>query len=177
MAAPPPSRLDGNQVLQHSFEDATGRIRVDAEISLDASTLDIVIDHTNDSIRLGDGVNLVTTTTNSGKVGLDVNISGVTGSLPISINTAQNPTIINLDMPIGNSEYSFNLPADTKQFKFRARNRNKVQYSYAIGETDINYISVMPGFVEEIKNIELSGSTPIYFRATASETIELIYWI
>lgn len=35
---------------------------------------EIVIDHADDSIKLGDGVDLVTTTTQGGDVGLDVNV-------------------------------------------------------------------------------------------------------
>lgn len=39
-----------------------------------SSAQEIVIDHTNDSIRLGDGTNFITSTDVGGKQGLDVNI-------------------------------------------------------------------------------------------------------
>lgn len=80
--APPPSALDANQVLQHAFEDATGRLRVDAEVTATIGDLELDISHTDDSIRLGDGTSLVTATTIGPDVGLDVNI--INTSLPFS---------------------------------------------------------------------------------------------
>lgn len=74
MPAPPPSSFDGNQVLQHAFEESTGRLRVDAAVSVVIGTVEVIIDHTNDSIRIGDGTDLVTTTTIGPDVGLDVNV-------------------------------------------------------------------------------------------------------
>lgn len=70
MPGPPPSQLDANQVLQHAFIDATGELRVNASVSVGT----IVIDQSTSSIRIGDGVNLVTTTTIGPDVGLDVNV-------------------------------------------------------------------------------------------------------
>ena len=60
MPAPKPSSFDGNQVLQHAFEEASGRLRVDATLS-PGGTSEIIINHTDDSIQLGDGTNLVGT--------------------------------------------------------------------------------------------------------------------
>jgi hypothetical protein len=52
MSAPAPSRKDGQQVLQYAFDDATGKLRVDAVIS--PSGHDLQIDYTDDSIAIGD---------------------------------------------------------------------------------------------------------------------------
>lgn len=74
MAAPPPSPLDGNQVLQHAFIDATGELRVAATIYAQIGQVEVVIDHTEDSIRLGNGTSFLTSTTVSSDIGLDVYI-------------------------------------------------------------------------------------------------------
>ena len=72
--APNPSKLDAQQVLKHAFDDVTGRLRTDATISGDVVIGDIEISQTDDSIRIGDGTNLVTATVDGGKTGLDVNV-------------------------------------------------------------------------------------------------------
>jgi hypothetical protein len=56
MAAPPPSRLDGNQVLQGAFDEANGRIRTDAEATIVNADIDVQLDSVTDSVSIGDGV-------------------------------------------------------------------------------------------------------------------------
>lgn len=75
---PNPSLLDPGQIIKRSFDGANDRIRVDAAVSMTVGDQEVVITHEDDSIRLGDGVDLVTTTTVGPDVGLDVNILGGT---------------------------------------------------------------------------------------------------
>ena len=49
------TKLDGNQVLKRSFDEANDRIRVDAEVTATLGTVEVVISDTNDSIKLGNG--------------------------------------------------------------------------------------------------------------------------
>jgi len=56
MSAPAPSRLDGNQVLQGAFDEATGRIRTDAEATIVNADIDVQLDALTDSIAIGDAV-------------------------------------------------------------------------------------------------------------------------
>lgn len=79
--------LDFNQIFQRSFDEDNDRVRVDAAISLDGGITEVVISHANDSIRLGDGTSLVTTTSVGPKVGLDVYLAGGTvGTKPSGLN-------------------------------------------------------------------------------------------
>ncbi len=51
MSAPPKSFLDPGQVLQHAFDDTTGKLRVDAEITANlAGVQEVLIDEADDSI-------------------------------------------------------------------------------------------------------------------------------
>lgn len=71
------SHLDPGQIIKRVYEEADDRLRVDAEITANISgAQEVVISHIDDSIRLGDGVDLVTTTTVGPDVGLDVNLIG-----------------------------------------------------------------------------------------------------
>ena len=91
----PPSALDGNQVLQHAFDDAQQCLRV---CIVDGTSgpgggIEVIIDHTEDSIRLGDGTSFFTSTADSGNLGLDVNVI-----LPIKIEDSDGDELaINAD--------------------------------------------------------------------------------
>lgn len=52
MSAPPPSQKDAQQVLKYAFDDAAGKLRVDAVISPDGH--DLEIHYADDSIAIGD---------------------------------------------------------------------------------------------------------------------------
>lgn len=51
MAAPDPSRLDANQVLQGSFDETTGRLRTDAEATIVNADIDVSLDAAEDSVE------------------------------------------------------------------------------------------------------------------------------
>lgn len=101
--APLNTKLDADQVIRRIYNEITNRIRVDAEVTATIGTVSVVIDaasgdnikisdgvdslditsdnaakvrvsHVTDSTRLGDGTNLITSTTSGLKTGLDVNI-------------------------------------------------------------------------------------------------------
>lgn len=52
MSAPPPSRLDGHQVLQGAFDEATGRLRTDAEATIVNADIDVALDKNEDSVSV-----------------------------------------------------------------------------------------------------------------------------
>lgn len=72
----PYTALSADQVLRQAFDETTDRLRVDstATIVVPPGGLEINVQHTSDSIRLGDGTNYFTSTTALGKVALDVNM-------------------------------------------------------------------------------------------------------
>lgn len=178
MPAPPPSSFDGNQVLQHSFDEATGCIRVCATLQ-PGGTSDIIITHEDDSIRIGDGVNLVTTTTIGSDVALDVNVVG--GAIDAVLDPSgvgEAPNIANVAMAVAGSEYSFAIPADTRRLEFSTRNsQSKLQFSFSAGQSGTNYISVRPGNTRVIDTIETAAPQILYFQSNkAADTLEIMYW-
>ena len=73
--------LDAFQVLRSVFDVDMNCLRVcvvDGSTGGGGGGFEVIISHVNDSIRIGDGTNLVTSTTEGGKTGLDVNIVGDT---------------------------------------------------------------------------------------------------
>lgn len=69
------SHLDPPQIIKRAYDETLNRIRVDAEVTANiAGVQEVAITHVDDSIRLGDGVDLVDVTDINGKIGLDVNV-------------------------------------------------------------------------------------------------------
>lgn len=68
------NRLDGFQVLKSVYAPSTNSLRVTVvEGSTgDGSGFEVIISHTDDSIRLGNGTTFFTSTTVSSKTGLDI---------------------------------------------------------------------------------------------------------
>lgn len=50
MPTPPPSRLDANQVLQGSFDEDRGRLRVDSDATVVNADIDVALDATEDNV-------------------------------------------------------------------------------------------------------------------------------
>lgn len=58
--APLNTRLDADQVLTRSYDEANNRLRVDAQVTASIGTVDVIIDaSTGDNIAISDGVNVV----------------------------------------------------------------------------------------------------------------------
>lgn len=100
------SQLDPAQMIRRCYEEANDRIRVDAEVTANfAGAQEVIISHVDDSIRLGDGISLVTTTTIGSDVGLDVNVIN-----PISATLTGE---VNIKAPTGPFEITVGTATDT----------------------------------------------------------------
>lgn len=90
---PNKSNLDQQQIIQRAFDELTDRLRVDTAVSIQNGQAEVLITHEDDSIRLGDGTSLITSTNVAGKQSLDVNVTQ--SALPTGAATeAKQNTII-----------------------------------------------------------------------------------
>lgn len=78
------SKLDANQVLKSVYNQEANALQITngAPIVAPSGSLEVAIDQSQDSIAIGDGNDLFTSTNVSSKIGLDVNIINTT--IPIS---------------------------------------------------------------------------------------------
>ena len=171
-----PSDLDANQVLQHAFDETECRLRVDATFNAGGGGIDVNIDHTNDSIRLGDGTNFLTSTTIGPDVALDVNlINDITLDKD---GIGQTPAIANVAMAVSGSEYSFALPLGTKKITIRSRAKGRLQIAWVAATTGTTYLTVQPGTSYTIDNIDVNAALTLYMQSTKNtDTLEVLYWI
>src|SRR5690606_35163992 len=90
--------LDANQVIRSVYDASTNSLRTTGGGG-GSGPIEVIIDQSTDSIRLGDGTNLITGTTYGSKTGLDVNIitpNVITVNKFNSVNSvvANNETVI-----------------------------------------------------------------------------------
>lgn len=86
----PPSLLSADQVLQHAYDDPTQTLRTTATAVIIGQPIEVEIDMATDSIKLGDGTTLFTSTTVGPKTGLDVNLinpSLLISNFPSTVDT------------------------------------------------------------------------------------------
>jgi hypothetical protein len=57
MSAPAPSRLDAGQVLQGAYDEATGRLRTDAEATIVNADISVELSPADDGVHIGDKTN------------------------------------------------------------------------------------------------------------------------
>lgn len=83
--------LDQNQIMQRAFDESTDRLRTDASLTMSSAEVAVIVSQEDDSIKIGDGVNLVTTTQEAGKSALDVHVTNpvinVNGLVPFQFDS------------------------------------------------------------------------------------------
>jgi len=162
-----PSSLDGNQVLQYAFDEEQCRLRVDSSVTIGET--EVIIDHTNDSIRIGDGTDLVTTSTIGPSVGLDVNV--------INNATAGTPGTSNVSAAIAGTGYQYSIPVGTKRLTIRSRERGRLRFAYSAGDLTSNFVTVPPGNTKTIDNIATTASITLHFSSTKNgDVLEIETW-
>jgi len=168
-------QLDANQVLRSAYDPVTNRLRTDSVLSGSIGAIEVIIEHTNDSIRLGDGTTLFTGTTVGAKTGQDVNI--INDSLDVSFSGISVPTITNVTMASANTEYSHTFPINTKKSKIKVRGKGRLRYSFSVGQSGTVYFTVPKGAETEFDDLDLTSTITIYFQSdTAGEKLEVLSW-
>ena len=163
-----PSSLDGNQVLQHAFDEDTCELRVKASVSSGGN--EVIIDHADDSIRLGDGTTLFTGTTIGSKTGLDINV--------LNDSNGITPDVDNVSMPSAGTEYSYNLVANTKKITIRSRLSAKLQIAWSLGDTGTTFLTVKPGNSYTFDGLRTNTGLTLFFQGSKNaDVLEILYWI
>jgi hypothetical protein len=108
------SSRDGFQVLKDVHDPANNRLRVDAQVTVTPpSNLEVVIDHQNDSIQVGDGVDLLEVNTDG-----SINVNLVDSTVRTIVNTFNEITsvassletiLVTYIVPIGKVAYLTNI--------------------------------------------------------------------
>ena len=98
---------------------------------------------------------------------LDAIISGVGGSTDTTV------TLYNVTVATANSEESQVLPANTKYFIIRSRNKGKLRLAYTSGGTSTNYMTIPTG--TSFDDMNFYTSIELFFQSNKpGDVIEII---
>lgn len=159
------SKLDANQVIRQAYDDDTGRLKVDAQVSASIGTVEVIIDAAG-----GDNIAITDAT---GTNYLEPNPDG-------SLTTTQalnNPTIQNITLTNAGTEYSFIIPMSTKRFEMRVRGSAKAQFSFTSGQSNVNFLTLNYGCLYSQDNLALTANLNVYIQANNnSQILEVLSW-
>jgi len=134
-----------------------------------SSPQEVVISHLDDSIRLGDGTSLLTSTTSGSKIALDVN--------DIS-DQSVSPVVTNIPVASSGTETSFVFPVGTKKIFMKVRDNARLQLSFTSGQSGTNYVTIPPGANYCEPSLNLTSSLTAYFQVSkAAQVVEVLYWL
>lgn len=121
-------------------------------------------------VQIGEGDQTVTTTLFGARRLLDVSVANNT--------IAGMPYVVNIPMPLKDTEYSYALEESTKQIMFKTRENSLLKFSFQENESNVNYITVPPGSSYTLEGIDPKITLTVYFQATNdAETLEIISWV
>jgi hypothetical protein len=159
---------DANQVLRSVFDVDKNCLRVCIVDGVaGGSPLEVIIDHTTDSIRLGDGTTLFSSTAIGIKTALDVNV--------INASVAQTGDTAAVSMLTSGTEYSYSIPIGTKWLEVRSRSNGKIEFGYISGNRNF---TILPGNIKKISDIITTAARTLYISSSKNgDTLEIHYWI
>lgn len=103
--------------------------------------------------------------------------SSAGSNITVTPSGGTNPLVQNVSMSTANTEYSFTLPAGTRQFELRSRQAGKLQLSYTAGTTATLYRTIWPGTAYSESNLLLTAALDIYVQSTkGSDILEVVSW-
>lgn len=95
----------------------------------------------------------------------------------VTVVAAGTPTVVNVGIPLANTEVSYMLPPDTKRFYIQIRDsKTDLKLAYSVGTSGTSYVTVHRGTWYGEEDLDLSSVT-LYFQTTAaSQTAEIVSW-
>lgn len=165
MSAPTPSQLDHQQCIQGSFDETTGRLRVDAQISASIITppgLEVSIAASDDNIAIRNSNNNNELLINSNG---SININNILGtvSLPTGASTAArqdtgNTSLASIDSKTVN--YS-TTPIQTIQLFTKPFDAVTVTYPTGVQEVYVSRVGGIGGTVQQTATVNYVDSTKV----------------
>lgn len=146
------TQLDQNQIIQKVFNETNDslNVTVGATVNVDTGIVEVAIDQTSDSIKIGDGTNLVSTTNDGGTRGFNTHLTNLTLPLPTGASTSALQTTANTSLNSIDSKIPSNLTVEDNRLLVNAN-------------TDAVWI-VSQFLNGSSKNMDVDGSvTPVDF--------------
>lgn len=169
MVAPTPSKLDMRQIFQNVHDEASGTLRTSAQAVIANADIAVQLDAaTGDSVAIK---------SSDGTKELAINADG---SINTTVNTnlvATIPVISNLTLTTQGTEYSVQLPTDTKKFTVKAVQNTAIITMSFVSLGPI--ITIPKGCSYEIDGVLLpSTNRTLYFIGNNNGiNLEIVSWV
>lgn len=150
------SQLSSQNVLRDVHDTATQSLRTTATAVIPPGQFEVSIDHTDDSIRLGDGTILFTGTTVGAKTGLDVNILN-----PIKLTDGTDSLSIN-------SDGSLNVNIVSSGANFQNIFNEVTNIASGVTSTVINHVSSVNTYLQQVM---VSGVNPGMYELLVNSVV------
>ena len=106
-----------------------------------------------------------------------VNVT-LNGELLNTSLVAGTPNIVNISIPLANTEVSQVLSANVKRLEIRARQLNaNLQFAFTAGQSNITFISIPGAATFSIDSLDLVGATLYIQSDKASTVVEVLEFI
>lgn len=139
------SDLDQHQIFQRAFDESIDRLRVDAVASIDPGSMEVVITHVDDSIRIGDGTDIMAVNAD-GSINVSAVISSgskviiTDGTDDLSINADGSINVTNISgtvsLPTGASTSALQVIGNTSLSSIDIKLTDKSQFTKLTDGTD-----------------------------------------
>lgn len=87
------------------------------------------------------------------------------------------PTIANVAMTTGGTEYSYTIPANTKKILFKERSGgNSVKFCFTASASATTYVTLPAGSTKYLEGAWLTGLTLYFQSANSGLVLELEIW-
>lgn len=96
----------------------------------------------------------------------------VAGQLEVGTTEANTEEILNEVLLLADTEYTITLPSFTQRYTIFTRDRKKMQLAYVAGETDTNYLTILPGDTHDSSRLDYLSAKTLYLK-TSSSNIEV----
>lgn len=100
----------------------------------------------------------------------------VGGGLPFSFAQATTPAIINVTIPLANTEVTIPLPAGCRKFTIKLRGNADLKLSYAAGLSGTTFVTIPRGTIYSEQDFILAAGSLYVQSPVASQVVELITW-
>jgi hypothetical protein len=155
----PVTLLDSTQVIQHAYDESTQSLRTTATATIIGGDLTVDTSHTEDSMRLGDGTNFLTSTSFGGKVSLDVALGKPISQTTDSIRIGDGSTLVSVTTVAGKYGLDVNIINDPLVVNTNSNASTPTIYNVSAPLAGTEYSQVLPTGLKKIGAKLRAGAT------------------
>jgi hypothetical protein len=158
MAVYPASNYSSENVLRDVHDQSTQSLRTTALAVVPPGQFEVVLNHTEDSVRLGDGTSFFTATNILGKNGLDVNI----------INNVNTIITDGTDALAINSDGSINVNVISSGSNYLNKYNEVTGVATGITTVVVTHTSTINTFLQQVM---MAGNTPAVYELLVNSVV------